>query len=163
MNSPLSYIDPTAVAGAKVYAGVSPVSVGGDSIGGSIVVESADPVFARPGQGKLLQGEAGAFYRSNGDARAPIWRPPGQRTGQPGYTGAYAQADNYKAGDDFKDYTFTGRAGHTLALDEVGSTAYETINQAVQLAWKQRRPSAGIQIRPPAHPRMKTTPTSAWT
>jgi len=36
MNPPLSYIDPTAVAGVDVNAGVAPVSVGGDSIGGSI-------------------------------------------------------------------------------------------------------------------------------
>jgi iron complex outermembrane receptor protein len=35
MNSPLSYIDPTAVANIDVYAGVTPVSVGGDSIGGA--------------------------------------------------------------------------------------------------------------------------------
>ncbi len=55
MNSPLSYIDPTAVANIDVYAGVTPVSVGGDSIGGSIVVRSADPAFAEPGA-HLLQG-----------------------------------------------------------------------------------------------------------
>ncbi len=50
MNSPLSYIDPTAVESVQVYAGVTPVSVGGDSIGGSIVVQSAAPAFAEPGQ-----------------------------------------------------------------------------------------------------------------
>ena len=48
MNPPLSYIDPTAVAHVDVYAGVTPVSVGGDSIGGSIVVRTADPAFASP-------------------------------------------------------------------------------------------------------------------
>ena len=37
-----------------------------------------------------------------------------------------AKADNYKAGGDFKRWTSTGRIGHTLALDEVGSTAYES-------------------------------------
>ena len=67
MNSPLSYIDPTAVESVQVYAGVTPVSVGGDSIGGSILVQSAAPVFANPGE-HLAQGEAGAFYRSNGDS-----------------------------------------------------------------------------------------------
>ena len=114
MNPPLSYIDPTAVAAIDVYAGVTPVSVGGDSIGGSIVVRTADPVFAE-GPGNLLQGSVGTFYRSNGDS----WG--GNLAGtyatdsvSLGYTGAYAQADNYKAGDDFKDYTFTGRVGHTL-------------------------------------------------
>ena len=136
MNPPLSYIDPTAVAAIDVYAGVTPVSVGGDSIGGSIVVRTADPVFAE-GSGNLLQGSVGTFYRGNGDS----WG--GNLAGtfatdsvSLGYTGAYAQADNYKAGDDFKDYTFTGRVGHTLPKDEVGSSAYESSNQAVRLAWR---------------------------
>jgi iron complex outermembrane receptor protein len=66
MNSPLSYIDPTAVESTEVYAGVTPVSAGGDSIGGSILVQSAAPAFAEPGK-HLAKGEAGAFYRSNGD------------------------------------------------------------------------------------------------
>jgi iron complex outermembrane receptor protein len=137
MNSPLSYIDPSAVTSAKVYLGVSPVSVGGDSLGSSIVVESAAPEFAKAGQGKLLKGEAGAFYRSNGDARgANLSATVASEQASLTYTGAYAQADNYQAGDDFKTYTFTGRPGHTLGLDEVGSTAYESINQSLKLAWK---------------------------
>ena len=137
MNSPLSYIDPTAVTEARVFAGVTPVSVGGDSIGGSIVVESAPPEFARPGQGKLLKGEAGAFYRSNGNAvGGNLSATLASEQFSFSYTGAVAQSDNYTAGDDFKTYTFTGRAGHTLDTDEVGSTAYKTINQAVTLAWK---------------------------
>ena len=53
-----------------------------------------------------------------------------------GYTGAYTQSDNYKAGDHFKDFTFTGRAGHTLPLGEVGSSAFESSNQSVRLAWR---------------------------
>jgi iron complex outermembrane receptor protein len=137
MNSPLSYIDPTAVATATVYAGISPVSAGGDSIGGSILVESAAPVFAPAGQGTLLQGEAGAYYRSNGNAfGGNLAATVASEQVSLSYTASYAQADNYKAGDDFKDYGFTGRVGHTLPLDEVGSTAYEAINQALNLAWK---------------------------
>ncbi len=137
MNSPLSYIDPSAVASAKVYTGASPVSLGGDSIGGSIVVESAAPEFAKPGQGKLLKGEAGMFYRSNGNALGGNLSATlaGEQFSF-NYTGSTAQSDNYTAGDDFKTYTFTGRAGHTLDRDEVGSTAYKAINQAVKLAWK---------------------------
>ena len=137
MNSPLSYIDPTAVANIDVYAGVTPVSVGGDSIGGSIVVRSADPAFAQSGN-RLLKGEAGTFYRGNGEG----WG--GNLSGTFAtesvsftYTGAFAQADNYEAGDHFKTYTFTGRAGHTLPTDEVGSTAYESSNQSVRLAWQR--------------------------
>ncbi len=137
MNSPLSYIDPSAVETAKVYSGASPVSVGGDSIGGSIVVESAEPEFARPGQGKLLKGEAGLFYRSNGNAfGGNLSATLASEQFSFNYTGSSAQSDNYVAGDDFKTYTFTGRAGHTLDRDEVGSTAYKANNQSVTLAWK---------------------------
>ena len=136
MNSPLSYVDPTAVANVDVFAGVTPVSVGGDSIGGSILVRTADPAFAQPGA-NLLQGEAGTFFRSNVDG----WG--GNLSGtfatesvSLNYTGAYTRSDNYQAGDDFKNYTFTGRQGHTLPTDEVGSSAYESSNQTVRLAWQ---------------------------
>ncbi len=137
MNSPLSHIDPSAMASAKVYVGVSPVSAGGDSIGGSIVVDSATPEFARAGQGKLVKGEVGAFYRSNGDALgANLAATLANERASISYTGSYAKSDNYKAGGDFKTTTSTGRVGHTLPLDEVGSTAYESTNQALKLAWR---------------------------
>ncbi|HMA13020.1 MAG TPA: Plug domain-containing protein, partial [Steroidobacteraceae bacterium] len=68
MNPALSYLDPSQVESLEVYAGIAPVSVGGDSIGGSIVAESAAPEFAKPGEGSLVKGEVGAFYRSNGNA-----------------------------------------------------------------------------------------------
>lgn len=127
MNPPLSYLDPNAVSKIKVYAGITPVSVGGDSIGGSIVAETAAPAFAAPGQGLLTKGEIGAFYRSNnnalgGNASATL----ASENFSVSYTGATTRADNYTAGGNFKTTTATGRAGHTLALDEVGSTAYET-------------------------------------
>ena len=68
MNPALSYLDPSQVGALTVYAGISPVSVGGDSIGGSIVAETRAPEFAAPGE-RLLKGEVGAFYRSNNQAR----------------------------------------------------------------------------------------------
>ena len=40
MNSPLSYIDPTNVGSVTVFAGITPVSLGGDSIGGTILADS---------------------------------------------------------------------------------------------------------------------------
>jgi iron complex outermembrane receptor protein len=137
MNPPLSYIDPSAVASVEVYAGVTPVSVGGDSIGGTILLRSADPEFAPTGTGSLLKGDAGTFYRSYGDSwggnLAGSYATEGLSFG---YTGAWATSGNYAAGNAFKNYTFTGRGGHTLPTDEVGSTAYETSNHAVRIAWR---------------------------
>lgn len=67
MNPPLSYVDPSAIESLKVYAGISPVSAGGDSIAGTIVARTKEPKFAAPGGDLLFTGEAGAFYRSNGN------------------------------------------------------------------------------------------------
>lgn len=135
MNPALSYIDPTRVDRVRVYAGITPVSVGGDSIGGTLVVESAQPRFANPGEGLLTTGEVGTFYRSNGNARgANVSATLAGENLSLTYTGSTAQSDNYKAGDNFKTSTLTGRPGHTLPLDEVGSSAYKAINQALDLA-----------------------------
>jgi iron complex outermembrane receptor protein len=43
MNPPLSYIDPTLVGSVRLFSGITPVSVGGDSIAGTIQVNSATP------------------------------------------------------------------------------------------------------------------------
>ena len=61
MNPPLSYIDPTNVGTLRVYSGITPVSVGGDSIAGTIIAETRAPVFAAPGQAFLTTGEVGGF------------------------------------------------------------------------------------------------------
>ena len=127
MNPPLSYLDPNAVSKIKVYAGITPVSVGGDSIGGSIVAETAAPAFAAPGQGLLTKGEIGTFYRSNNNAvGGNVGATVATENFSVSYTGAMTKADNYTAGGNFKGTTVTGRTGHTLPLDEVGSSAYET-------------------------------------
>lgn len=135
MNPPLSYVDPNAVAALDVYPGIAPVSVGGDAIGGTIVAQSRAPVFAA--SGSLTQGEVGTFYRSNNKARgANVSVTHATEQASLSYDGAMSQADNYTAGGDFKTTTATGRAGHTLPLDEVGSTAYETRNHSLGLAFK---------------------------
>ncbi len=134
MNPPLSYLDPSNVAMLKVYPGIGPVSVGGDSIGGTIVANGRPLPFAAPGQALLTTGELGAFYRSNGNAwGGNIYAAAASESFSIAYTGSYAQSGNYKAGGDFKTTTATGRLGHTLALDEVGSSAYQTWTQQVAL------------------------------
>lgn len=137
MNSPLSYLDPSQVETLKVYAGITPVSVGGDSIGGAIIAETAAPEFAAPGQGHLLKGQVGALYRSNNNARGGnLTATYATEMLNITYSGATIQADNYTAGGDFKTTTATGHPGHTLPLDEVGSTAYKANNHALNLALK---------------------------
>ncbi|NTW82254.1 MAG: TonB-dependent receptor [Chlorobiaceae bacterium] len=137
MNPPLSTINPNQVGEIKVYAGIAPVSLGGDSIGGTIVVNSPEPEFATAQQKSMNKGEVGAFYRGNSNAiGGNISATHATETFSITYRGAYAQADNYKAADDFKTFTATGRPGRTLPKNEVGSTAYETQNHALDMAWR---------------------------
>ena len=141
MNPPLSYLDPSNVGTLTVYAGIAPVSVGGDSIGGTIIAETAPPKFAEAGEGTLVTGEIGGFYRSNGDAfGGNVSITAATESISLTYTGAHAESDNYKAGGDFKEDTArgkaTGRIGHTLPLDEVGSSAYRTQTQTLGAAFR---------------------------
>ncbi len=145
MNPALSYLDPSQIGTITVYGGIAPVSVGGDSIGGSIIAETATPEFAAPGQASLVKGEVGAFYRSNGNAHGGnLAATYATESFNITYTGAIARSDNYDAGGDFKDSLFvagtdpgfTGRPGRTLPLDEVGSTAYDTRNHTLGLAFR---------------------------
>ena len=140
MNPPLSYVDPSNVGEIQVFAGISPVSVGGDSIGGTIQLETLAPEFAAPGEKDIIKGELGAFYRGNNDAYG------GNATATYAservsirYSGSWSRADNYSAGGNFKTSTATDRSGHELALDEVGSSAYETGNHTLGLAVKEGR------------------------
>ncbi len=70
MNPALSYIDPSNVAHVTVLPGITPVSLGGDSIGGTIEVESASPAFTHEGAPVRESGSASSLYRSNAAAIA---------------------------------------------------------------------------------------------
>lgn len=137
MNPALSYLDPAQVGALHVYAGIAPVSMGGDSIGATIVAETPAPQFAQPGERPRLQGEAGVSYRSNGNARTANLKALWANTRVSlTYAGASSQSDNYDAGGAFKSSRETGRPGHTLDLDEVGSSAWRTRNHVLGLALK---------------------------
>src|SRR5574340_459220 len=143
MNPPLSYIDPSNVDSIQVFSGIVPVSVGGDSIGGAIQVNSPAPEFAVAGQGTLTKGQAGAFYRSNGNAKggnisATIASEKLSMT----YSGSTVESGNYKAGGDFKPagpaFRADGKSLYTstkwLPGDEVGSSMYKSTNQSLGFA-----------------------------
>jgi iron complex outermembrane receptor protein len=70
MNPALSYIDPSSVAHVTVLPGITPVSLGGDSIAGTIVVGSARPDFTDDGEPVRQSGEASSIYRSNASSVA---------------------------------------------------------------------------------------------
>ena len=125
MNPPLSYTDPQTISSIDVITGVSPVSKGGDSIGGGIEVETAPPRFAKAGE-TLLTGEASAFYRSNGDGFGGSLSvtAANQRLSLT-YNGGYTQADNFKGGGSLgvvrsTEYAKTDHSLNLAAQTDIG-------------------------------------------
>lgn len=142
MNSPLSYIDPAKVGSAKLYAGIAPVSAGGDSIAGTILVDSKAPEFAVDNQNTLLKGQAGAFLRSNSRAQGghvSVTLASEQLSAR--YTGSTVRAGNFRAGSSFKapGISLNSLANVFVAGDEVASTQYQASNQALDIALRSER------------------------
>jgi iron complex outermembrane receptor protein len=121
MNPPLSYIDPSNIGKITVLTGVTPVSIGGDSLGGTISVETPAPIFAEPGKDILLNGSLSGFYRSNGDAfGGSIAAGIANQHARLEYTGSHTQSMNYNDGRN----------------QIVQSTAYENQNHSAALSFK---------------------------
>jgi len=121
MNPPLSYTDPQTLASIDVITGVSPVSAGGDAIGGVISVKSAAPRFSKDGR-LLVTGEAQGYYRSNdgGFGTGLSLTVAGDHLSAT-YTGSYTKAGNYSAGG---------------GLGTVHSTQYAKTDHKLALAWQ---------------------------
>ncbi|TNF05915.1 MAG: TonB-dependent receptor [Sphingomonadales bacterium] len=118
MNSPLSYTDPQTIQSIRVITGVAPVSMGGDSIGGTIAIDGPAPRFAT-GSTMLLTGEASAFYRSNGDGfGGAVTLTAASEHLSATYTGSFTQSDQYKGGDNrgLVRSTEYKKTDHALAL-----------------------------------------------
>jgi iron complex outermembrane receptor protein len=138
MNPPLSYIDPANVAKISVYAGITPVSLGGDSIAGTIQVDSAMPEFAAPGEPLLTSGRIAGFYRSNNDARGVnLSASTASEVFFARYTGSTVEANNYHAGAGFKPAGEAAAGRGWLDADEVGSSAFKSENHALALGFKR--------------------------
>jgi iron complex outermembrane receptor protein len=121
MTPALANIDRSNISTITVLQGVTPVSMGGDSIAGTISVQSLDPVFAEPGQKFLLTGNASPFYRSNGDAfGGSIAAGIANKNARLDFTGSDTQRRNYRDGN--------GKI--------VKSSSYENQNYAAALSFK---------------------------
>ncbi len=139
MNPPLSYIDPSNVESVSVFAGITPVSVGGDSVSGTIQVNSATPEFAQGDQDLLIKATVGTFYRSNNDARGVnLSTSAANDKVYMRYTGSTVEANNYSAGGNFKPAAAAAmdKPSHILAGDEVGSSYYKARNHALAFGVK---------------------------
>ncbi|MBA15520.1 MAG: TonB-dependent receptor [Sphingomonas sp.] len=136
MNPPLSYTDPQTVESISVLTGVTPVSMGGDTIGGAISVSTADPKFAGP-DATLVTGRIAAFYRSNGDAfggaaNVTVATDSLSLT----YDGSYTQSENYDGGGNAGVVRSTeyAKTDHSLTLGAVTGAGLFTLRGGIQRA-----------------------------
>ncbi len=138
MNSPLTYIDSSKVNEIIVFSGLTPVSMGGDSLGGSIIINSVKPYFLNNNE-QITKGKIRSFYRSNNDTLGGSIE--GTLVNDSlfiNYNGSYEDANNYKSGGAFKS-AGTPIAGTPGWVDgnEVGSSAYKVSNQMISLGIKE--------------------------
>lgn len=119
MDPPLHYASPAGGDLIEWFAGISPVSAGGDHIGGAMSVKSAAPFFA-DGGGNLTKGSLGASFLGSQDAlvlNADLTVAAGDGSLQ--YRGYGATAD---------DLRYPGGS--------VGASGYETMRHALTGAWR---------------------------
>jgi iron complex outermembrane receptor protein len=123
MNPPLSTIAPSHAAQVTVMAGITPVSLGGDSLGGTVSVDSRDPVFANAGERLYSETASSGFYRSNGESYGGSFSEwiAGRNLGI-GYSGSWATNDDYTEGSGHKvTSTYAQSTDHTITLAAQGA------------------------------------------
>ncbi|ARN80957.1 TonB-dependent receptor [Methylocystis bryophila] len=160
MNPPLSYIAPFQVGDIRVFNNIVPVSVGGDSVGGAILVDPAPPAFASPAQPLLTKGEIGSYFRSNGSAYGGnLSTTAATQNFSLSYKGSYARSQNYTAGGNFQlwhpaylwtnntlPFTITGAFTPWLNANEVGSTSYQAQNHDIVAAFQHENHSLKVDF-----------------
>ncbi|MBR0551093.1 TonB-dependent receptor [Stakelama marina] len=148
MNPPLSYTDPQTVSAITVVTGVSPVSLGGDTIGGNILVETAQPKFAQSGR-TLVTGNVSTFYRSNGDGfgGAASVTAATDRVSLT-YDGSYTQSDNYEGGgnDGIVRSTEYAKTDHALTLAAQTGIGLFRVQGGIQRAPREGFPNQRMDM-----------------
>ena len=123
MNPPLSYIVPAYATEVTVMAGITPVSMGGDSLGGTVSVESQPPAFAKASERLHEEVAASGFFRSNGQnyGGSLLEWVAGRNLGL-GYNGSWASNDDYTDGSGHKvTSTYAQSTDHTVTLAAQGA------------------------------------------
>lgn len=124
MDPPLHYITVQSLAEMQVIAGITPVSQGGDSIGGTVIVKSAAPRFGNDTAFSSF-GRIGAGYNSSNSGKDEhVQAGSANDRFSLGYAAEHQQGDNLR---------FPG--------GEVADTGYTLNNQDLTFALKS---AAGV-------------------
>ncbi|MBK9082715.1 MAG: TonB-dependent receptor [Rhizobiales bacterium] len=161
MNPPLSYAAPGSVGTVEAITGAVPVSRGGDSIGGVVVVKPRAPIFARsqapapqpgprvtkgepapqPAGDVVFAGSLSTFYRSANDGVSVSGAATvATRNFSLSYAGAWAKGGNYRAGGGQ-----TVRSTEFRSENHLATLAYENDGHTLTLrGGLQRIPYQGF-------------------
>ena len=146
MNSPLSSISSANVKEIKVFAGLTPVSMGGDSIGGSVIINSAQPVFAKANE-SVFKNKISTFYRTNNKASGVnINSSIATDKLSFNYNGSYIDAKNFKAAKHFKESGLAATGREFLRGDEVGSSAFKDGNHMITVGVRKDNQLFNIKL-----------------
>jgi iron complex outermembrane receptor protein len=118
MNPALSYIDASRIHSVDIIAGITPVSTGGDSIGGTIAITSEPPAYAENAEDLLISRSVAYFYRSNHHNHGLSLKTGlANDRSSLSYSGSYDKEDSYRDGNGDKVLdTLYKSESHNLTL-----------------------------------------------
>mgnify|MGYP001274452921 CR=1 FL=1 len=144
-NSPFSYIDINNISELKVFAGITPVSMGGDSIGGTVIVDSKNPEYSS--SDKIIKKVSlKSFYRSNNQSLGTNINAviANDKTSFK-YSGNYTEARNYSSAANFKPGASVSGRGW-IDGDIAGSSAYKISNHLFNFGLKQDSSELNLKV-----------------
>lgn len=136
MNPPLSYVSGNQISQVTIVAGISPVSMGGDNIGGVISISTINPGFNDPGLTKRRgfshqRSYLGSHYQSNGDIiKSSLGTEFASEQFSLKYDGAFEDANSYRDGNDNK----------------VPDTLYRAQNHQLVAAWQDNNQQLAVKL-----------------
>jgi len=148
MNPPSSYMSPAHAGRMTVMPGITPVSVGGDSLGGTIAVDSIEPSFADSDKQVHATVSSSGFYRSNGESYGGSFM---EWMGSPhfgiGYNGSWAKNDNYADGSGHRvTSSYAQSTDHNVTVAARGANHFMSLRAGLHRVPYEGFPSAQMDM-----------------
>ena len=156
MNPPLSYMDASRISSTAVLSGITPVSMGGDSIAGTISVDSRKPAYSDSDE-LLMQGSIGAIYESNGRHHGEYFNATIANSHLSlGYSSSLDRSDSYRdgRGDKVLDTLYRSE-NHALTFGARGEVQELVLKLTHQKVHYQGFPNQYMDMVGNRFPRLK--------